>query len=76
MCVLRVCFRPVFFFSFLLFRKVVMNRIATLLEANAGRHRGEIDSEWVLGHHLLQHRISVSGRRRRRRLRLRVPLMF
>lgn len=41
------------------FHQVVMNRIATLLKAGAGKYHGEIDSEWVLGHHLLQHRISV-----------------
>ena len=41
-----------------------MNRMATLLEAGAGQYRGDIDSEWVLGHHLQKNRISVRRCRR------------
>lgn len=37
-----------------------MNRIGTLMDADAGKYRGDIDSEWLLGHHLLHNEISVS----------------
>ncbi|CAN0062335.1 unnamed protein product [Pylaiella littoralis] len=39
--------------------RVVMNRIATLLEAGGNESQGKVDSEWVLGHHLQKHGISV-----------------
>lgn len=39
--------------------QVIMNRIATLLDANAGRFNGEIDSEWVMGRHIDSNNISV-----------------
>lgn len=39
--------------------KVVMNRIATLLEPGAGKYGERIDSEWVFGHHLRKHGVSV-----------------
>ncbi|CAB1102034.1 unnamed protein product [Ectocarpus sp. CCAP 1310/34] len=39
--------------------RVVMNRLATLLAADTGQLTGEIDSEYVLGHHLRKNDISV-----------------
>ncbi|CAM9396488.1 unnamed protein product [Ascophyllum nodosum] len=39
--------------------RVIMNRIATLIEPDAGMYSGSIDSEWVLGHHLKTNNITV-----------------
>lgn len=37
-----------------------MNRVATFLQAGTARFQGDIDSEWVYGHHLEVNGISVS----------------
>ena len=39
--------------------KVIMNRIATLIEPNAGMYSDMMDSEWVLGHHMEMNNITV-----------------
>ncbi|CAM9889994.1 unnamed protein product [Scytosiphon promiscuus] len=41
------------------FVQVVMNRVATFMQAGTERFSGEIDSEWVYGHHLEINKISV-----------------
>lgn len=39
-----------------------MHRLATLMDPNVGQYTtGVIDSEWVLGHHLRVHNMSVSS---------------
>jgi len=38
-----------------------MNRIATLLDPDAGQLPRDMESEGVLGYHLHAHNISVSG---------------
>ncbi|CAM9396563.1 unnamed protein product [Ascophyllum nodosum] len=39
--------------------RVIMNRIATLIDPNAGMYHGEIDSEWVFGHLIRTNNITV-----------------
>ena len=53
--------------------KVIMNRIATLIEPDAGMYSGSIDSEWVLGHHLKTNNITV--RNTTRALENSIPLL-
>lgn len=38
-----------------------MNRIATLTDPKADQFTGKIDSEWVMGHHLMVNEIAVRG---------------
>lgn len=44
-----------------------MNRLTTLLAAETGQLTGEIDSEYVLGHHLQKNEISVRSREKAKR---------
>ena len=37
----------------------MMNRVATLTDPEAGQYEGTIDSEWVVGHHLMINKIKV-----------------
>lgn len=41
----------------------MMHRLATLLDSEAGKYTEKIDSEWVVGHHLKMHNITVSNAR-------------
>lgn len=41
-----------------LYVQVIMHRLATFMDAGAGRY-SNVDSEWVLGHHLRSHNVSV-----------------
>lgn len=37
----------------------MMNRIATLTDPKGDMYEGKIDSEWVVGHHLMLNDITV-----------------